>query len=67
MRDRIDNKLELASLELDQMEEKDISLVDASSASMQNFFRARGLYLLMAMAVFIFRRCYRGIALCQPL
>lgn len=46
---RIENKLRLARMQLAQMEEQEVSLVDASSDSMRRFFRTRGLYLLIAV------------------
>ncbi|MCP4337972.1 MAG: hypothetical protein GY799_03610 [Desulfobulbaceae bacterium] len=49
---RIRNKLELAQLELSQMQDKEISLVQSSSQSIRNFFRVRGLYLIVALLAF---------------
>ncbi|MGB3211805.1 MAG: hypothetical protein WBB19_13960 [Desulforhopalus sp.] len=49
---RIRNKLELAQLELSQMQDKEVSLVQSSSESIRDFFRVRGLYLLVAMFAF---------------
>ena len=49
---RVRNKLELAELELSQMQDKEISLVQSSSESIRNFFRVRGLYLVMAIIAF---------------
>jgi hypothetical protein len=49
---RIRNKMELAQLELSQMQDKEVSLVESFSKSIGNFFRVRGLYLLVAMIAF---------------
>lgn len=49
---RVRNKLELAELELSQMQDKEVSLVQSSSESIRNFFRVRGLYLVMALIAF---------------
>jgi hypothetical protein len=49
---RIRNKLELAQLELSQMQDKEVSLVQSSSKSIRNFFRVRGLYLAVALIAF---------------
>lgn len=51
---RIRNKLELAELELSQMQDKDVSLVQSSSQSIRNFFRVRGLYLAVSLVAFCF-------------
>lgn len=51
---RIRNKLELAQLELSQMQDKEVSLVDSFSQSIRDFFRVRGLYLVMALIAFGF-------------
>jgi phosphotransferase system IIB component len=50
---RIRNKLELAQLELSQMQDKEVSLVESFSKSVRDFFRVRGLYLAMALIAFI--------------
>ncbi len=49
---RVRSKLELAELELSQMRDKEVSLVQSSSESIRNFFRVRGLYLVMAALAF---------------
>ncbi|TKB23858.1 mechanosensitive ion channel [Desulfopila sp. IMCC35006] len=49
---RVRSKLELAELELSQMQDKEVSLVQSSSESIRNFFRVRGLYLAMAVIAF---------------
>ena len=49
---RIRNKLELAQLELSQMQDKEISLVQSSSQSIRDFFRVRGLYLIVSLLAF---------------
>ncbi len=51
---RIRNKLELAQLELNQMQDKEVSLVQSFSRSIRDFFRVRGLYLLVAVVAFGF-------------
>ncbi len=49
---RVRSKLELAELELSQMQDKEVSLVQSSSESIRDFFRVRGLYLAMAVIAF---------------
>lgn len=49
---RLQNKLELAERELTQLQEHDVSLVEISSNSLRNFFRDRGLYLIVAIITF---------------
>ena len=50
---RIRNKLELAQLELAKLENKDNSLLKSSGNSVREFFRTRGLYLLIASLAFV--------------
>lgn len=50
---RLKNKLELSQRELSQLEEQHVSLVESSSRSIQTFFKNRGLYLVIAILVFI--------------
>lgn len=50
---RIRNKLELAQLELAQLENKDSSLIKSSGNSVREFFRTRGLYLAIAFFAFM--------------
>ena len=47
---RLLNKLELAQRELANLQAQEVSLVETSSRSMREFFRNRGLYLIMAIA-----------------
>ncbi|GAB6191206.1 hypothetical protein [Desulfocastanea catecholica] len=49
---RIRNKLELTRLELSQMQDKEGSIVEGFSKSIRDFFRVRGLYLLVALLAF---------------
>lgn len=49
---RIGSKLDLAQHELAKLESKNVSLLESSSASMKEFFRDRGLYLLIAFLAF---------------
>ena len=49
---RIRNKLELAQLELSQMQDQDVSLVESSSKSIRHFFRDRGFFLTIAIITF---------------
>ena len=49
---RIRNKLELAQLELSQMEDQEVSIVQGLSKSIGDFFKVRGLYLLVALIAF---------------
>ena len=51
---RIRNKLELAQLELSQMQDKEVGLVQSTSRSIRDFFRVRGLYLVQALIAFGF-------------
>lgn len=48
--ERLRNKLELAERELANLEAQDVSLVETSSRSIREFFRNRGLYLILAIA-----------------
>ncbi len=50
---RLTNKLELAERELSQLELQDVSLFQSSSDSLRTFFKNRGLYLFVAVCVFI--------------
>jgi len=50
---RIRSKLELAQLELGKLENKDTSLIKSSGNSIREFFRTRGLYLLIAFLAFV--------------
>jgi small-conductance mechanosensitive channel len=50
---RISSKLDLAQRELAKLEDKDVSLLQSSSNSVREFFRDRGLYLLIAFAAFV--------------
>ena len=48
--ERLRNKLELAQRELANLQAQEVSLVETSSRSMREFFRNRGVYLIMAIA-----------------
>ena len=48
--ERLRNKLELAQRELANLEAQEVSLVETSSRSMREFFKNRGVYLIMAIA-----------------
>lgn len=50
--DRLHNKLELAQSELANLQSQEVSLVESSSKSVKDFFRARGRYLIIALATF---------------
>nr|WP_320012913.1 hypothetical protein [uncultured Desulfobulbus sp.] len=50
---RVNGKLELAQKELGKLELNDVSFFQSSSDSIRNFFRERGLYLLLAFGAFI--------------
>jgi hypothetical protein len=50
---RIRNKLDLTQLELAKLENKDTSLIKNSGSSIREFFRTRGLYLLIAFLAFV--------------
>ncbi len=61
---RVRNKLELAQRELSQLEKQEGSLVESSQESLRSFFKARGLYLIIAVLTFVvilvsFRLLYR--------
>ena len=67
----IDSKLQLAQMELEKMDTEDVSIVESSQTSIKNFFRTRGLYLLVAIAVFfavvlVFRLIYQAIVKVVP-
>ncbi|MCP3889531.1 MAG: hypothetical protein GY702_11770 [Desulfobulbaceae bacterium] len=47
--ERLVNKLELAQRELANLRAQEVSLVESSSKSIKDFFRNRGLYLIMAI------------------
>jgi hypothetical protein len=50
---RINSKLDLAQRELAKLEDKDVSLLQSSGNSVREFFRNRGLYLLIALFAFV--------------
>ncbi len=50
---RITSKLDLAQRNLSKLEEKDVSLLKSSGASIRDFFHERGLYLVIAFVAFI--------------
>jgi len=50
---RISSKLDLAQRELTKLENKDVSLFESSSNSVREFFRNRGLYMLIAFVTFV--------------
>lgn len=50
--ERLAAKLDLARSELSDLQSQEVSLVEASSKSVRDFLRARGLYLLLALAAF---------------
>ncbi|MBM9613911.1 hypothetical protein JWJ90_06360 [Desulfobulbus rhabdoformis] len=50
---RVNGKLDLAQKELNKLEANDVSFIQSSSDSVRNFFRERGLYLLLAFGAFI--------------
>jgi hypothetical protein len=53
MEKRVSNKLDLGQRELTKLENKEGSVLESSSNSMREFFRNRGLYLLIACSAFI--------------
>ena len=53
MEKRINSKLDLAQRELAKLEDKDVSLLQSSGNSVREFFRNRGLYLLIALFAFV--------------
>ena len=67
----IDGKLQLAEMELKKIESEELSIVESSRTSIKNFFRTRGLYLLIAIAVFVaivlvFRLIYQSLVKIMP-
>ena len=67
----IDGKMELAQMELEKMENEEVSIVESSQTSIKNFFRSRGLYLLIAIGVFfiilfVFRLIYQALIKVVP-
>lgn len=50
---RLQNKLELAQLELDQLHQTERSLVESSRHTVRAFFRDRGFYLIVALLTFV--------------
>lgn len=50
---RISSKLDLTQRELTKLENKDVSLFESSSNSVREFFRNRGLYMLIAVVTFV--------------
>jgi len=63
---RLQNKLDLSLGELASLRAQEVSLVESSSKSVRDFFRARGLYLIVAITAFFvillgFRLLYRLI------
>lgn len=50
---RLGNKLELTERELGQLQKQEFSLIESTSNSLRIFFRNRGLYLFVAILVFI--------------
>jgi hypothetical protein len=50
---RLGNKLELSERELAQLKVQEFSIVESASNSLRTFFRNRGLYLIVAVGVFI--------------
>jgi len=48
--DQLQNKLDIAEMQLLQMEQEEKSLVETSQKSIKNFFRTRGLFLFIAAA-----------------
>ena len=46
--EQLDNRLKVATLQLDTMEQEEQSLMELSKTSVRDFFKTRGLYLAMA-------------------
>ena len=46
---QITNKLDLIRLQLNEIEQEEISLLESSGDSLKNFFRTRGLYVVIAL------------------
>ena len=47
--EQLDNRMKVARLQLDTMEQEEKSLMEVSRTSVRDFFRNRGLYLIMAV------------------
>ncbi|MFK5951795.1 MAG: hypothetical protein QM498_01980 [Desulfobacterium sp.] len=62
--EQLDNHMKVARLQLDTMEQEEKSLMEVSRTSVRDFFRTRGLYLLVAvgacaMVLLLLRFVYR--------
>ncbi len=51
---QIRNKMEIASMQLAEMENEKRSFIKSSQISIKNFFRSRGLFLIIALIVCVF-------------
>jgi hypothetical protein len=62
--EQLDNRMKVARLQLDTMEQEEKSLMELSRTSVRDFFRTRGLYLIVAvgacaMVLLLLRFIYR--------
>ena len=62
--EQLDNRMKVARLQLDTMEQEEKSFLELSQTSVRDFFRTRGLYLLLAvgacaMVLLLLRFVYR--------
>lgn len=51
---QIQNKMDIAGMQLAELEEEEESLIEASKVSIKNFVRTRGLFLFIAVAACVF-------------
>ncbi len=50
VKSQISNRMEIIQMELERMESEEKSLIETSKQSVKNFFRTRGLFLIIAVA-----------------
>ncbi|MCG8567817.1 MAG: hypothetical protein MI747_22350 [Desulfobacterales bacterium] len=68
---QLENKLRFLELELDKMEAEEASILDASQASVKQFFKTRGLFIFIAVVacvliVVLLRILYRNLVKWVP-
>ncbi len=50
---QLENELKIAKMQIEQLEREEVSLVESSRRSIAHFFKTRGLYLILAVLVFV--------------
>ena len=50
---QLENELSIASMQLEQLEREEESMVEASQKSIKHFFQTRGLYIFLAIMTFV--------------